>query len=202
MKDRRDALRIVGALGSTCAFPFAANELYAQHADHKATPAAAAPQPASPSFFTAAEFALISRLADLIIPATSTPGALGAGVPIYIDMVVGKNPAAQRVCRAGLTALNLSSRARHGKPFVELDESTQIAILTPLCEAADGEVEAPAGSGRRARGLLRQPEVAFFKAMKSMTADGYYTSKVGLIDELGYRGNTVQAEFPVCTHEH
>ena len=41
-----------------------------------------------------------------------------------------------------------------------------------------------------------------FKAIKSMTADGYYTSKVGLIDELGYTGNSVHTEFPACTHEH
>jgi hypothetical protein len=36
-----------------------------------------------------------------------------------------------------------------------------------------------------------------------MTADGYYTSRVGLVDELGYKGNTVLAAFPECTHpEH
>ena len=44
--------------------------------------------------------------------------------------------------------------------------------------------------------------MSLFKAIKSMTADGYYTSKVGLMDELGYQGNAVRAEFPVCTHEH
>ena len=29
-----------------------------------------------------------------------------------------------------------------------------------------------------------------------MTADGYYTSKIGLRDELGYKGNTVLERFP------
>jgi hypothetical protein len=38
----------------------------------------------------------------------------------------------------------------------------------------------------------------WFTAMKNLTADGYYTSKAGLIDELGYNGNTVLAEFPAC----
>ena len=32
-----------------------------------------------------------------------------------------------------------------------------------------------------------------------MTADGYYTSRAGLIEELGYTGNTMLAEFPVCS---
>lgn len=187
MKDRRETLKIVGAIGSSCAFPFAANELYAQHEDHAAPALPAAPK--APSFFTAAEFAVISRLADLIIPAGATPGALAAGVPLYIDMVVSKNPAAQRTLRPGLAALNRYCRARRGKPLLELDEAAQIAVLTPLCEAAD-------------KGKSRQPEVALFRAVKSLTADGYYTSKAGLIDELGYQGNSVLAEFPVCIHEH
>lgn len=187
MKDRRETLKIVGAISSTCAFPFAANELYAQHADH--APQVAAALPSKPSFFSPEEFALISRMADLIIPATTTPGALGAGVPMYIDMVVAKNPAAQRTMRAGMASFTQACRARHGKGFLELDEAGQIALLTPLCEAADN-------------GTTRQPEVAFFKAVKSLTADGYYTSKIGLIDELGYLGNTVHSEFPACTHEH
>ena len=39
--------------------------------------------------------------------------------------------------------------------------------------------------------------------MKSMTADGYYTSQIGLVQELGYKGNTVLPSFPACTHpEH
>ena len=200
MKDRRETLKIVGAIGSSCAFPFAANELYAQHADH-AAPQSPAP-PKAPSFFTADEFAVVSRLADLIIPATSTPGAVAAGVPIYIDMVVSKNRSAQRTLRPGIAALNRSCRTGHGKPFLELDEATQIAVLTPLCEAAGQETEAPAGSGRASKGKGRQLDIALFKAIKSLTADGYYTSKIGLIDELGYQGNSVLAEFPVCIHEH
>jgi hypothetical protein len=38
--------------------------------------------------------------------------------------------------------------------------------------------------------------------MKALTADGYFTSKAGLMEELGYRGNSVVADFPGCTHEH
>ena len=43
----------------------------------------------------------------------------------------------------------------------------------------------------------------FFALMKSMTADGYYTSRIGLVQELGYKGNTVLGSYPECTHpEH
>ena len=43
--------------------------------------------------------AVISRIADLIIPPTATPGAVGAGVPAYIDMVVRTNNQHQAVFR-------------------------------------------------------------------------------------------------------
>ena len=45
--------------------------------------------------------------------------------------------------------------------------------------------------------------VRLFRLMKSLTADGYYTSRIGLVDELGYTGNTALAIFPSCTiREH
>lgn len=43
----------------------------------------------------------------------------------------------------------------------------------------------------------------FCKLLKDMTIDGYYTSKEGLTQELGWHGNTYVAEFKGCTHpEH
>ena len=44
--------------------------------------------------------------------------------------------------------------------------------------------------------------VQFFSLMKSLTADGYYTSKIGLIDELGYKNDMALMSFPDCVHEH
>jgi hypothetical protein len=35
-----------------------------------------------------------------------------------------------------------------------------------------------------------------------LTADGYYTSQIGLMDELGYKGNMALAAYPDCVHEH
>jgi hypothetical protein len=43
----------------------------------------------------------------------------------------------------------------------------------------------------------------FSKLLKDMTIDGYYTSKEGLVQELGWHGNTFVADFKGCTHpEH
>ena len=170
MDSRRDSLKIIGAIGATCAFPFGADRLYGQHMHEQAgkpvTPAPAGPF--TPKFFTAHEFAVVSRMAALIIPDTDTPGAITAGVPRYIDGAV-----------------------QYGKVFLELSEPQQIEFLTPLCEKAD-------------KLQIKTAEVAFFRAVKSMTADGYYTSQIGLETELGYKGNVALASFPGCTevHEH
>ena len=74
--------------------------------------------------------------------------------------------------------------------FVELSEQQQIELLTPLSDAVD-------------RNQVKTEGQRFFRAIKSMTADGYYTSPIGLVQELGYKGNTVLASFPACDHpEH
>ena len=39
--------------------------------------------------------------------------------------------------------------------------------------------------------------VAFFSFLRNLTADGFFTSKIG-IEYLGYIGNGYLAEFPGC----
>ena len=179
MQTRREALKIIGAVGVTCAFPFSANELYGQHVhNHEALQDA---QPPAPKFFNPAQLLVISRLTDLIIPLTDTPGAVAAGVPAYIDLVVNEDPALQTTFREGLPRLDTISASKfNGTTFPQLTEPQQIEILTTLSEATgqDG---------------------AFFHALKNLTADGYYTSRIGLMQELGYNGDAVLAAFPQST---
>lgn len=203
MAERRDALKILGSISATCAFPFSADELYGQH-EHTAAmaPPAALPKPV---FFTAAEFESVKTLADVIIPATDTPSASAAGVPAYIDYVVNSSQSWKTLFREGLAWLNGQSTSRFGKNFAKLNEQQQIQMVEPLCTAAD-QIKPPLDIATGTRATARRKgiamEVQFFKAFKSMTADGYFTSKDGLVDTLGYKGNTVMGEFPVCEHEH
>jgi gluconate 2-dehydrogenase gamma chain len=174
IEERRQALKIMGAIGVSCMFPYEADELYGQHVHEEGRPAVL-PQRKT---FTEAEFASISRVADLIIPETGTPGALGAGVPYYIDSVCAASEPLRSVMGNGLEWLS-------GTGFLKLGETDQIARLTALSKEAEA-----GGDGTPER---------FWRAMKSMTADGYYTSKIGLRDELGYKGNTVLDRFPEST---
>lgn len=194
MKSRREALKIIGAVGVTCAFPFSANELYGQHvhSSGEALQEAKPDTPSAPRFFTPAELLVISRLTDLIIPPTDTPGAAAAGVPQYIDLVVTEDPKLQGIFRQGLPRLDAMSESRFSSnAFLQLTEAQQVEILTSLSEASE-QKEPPKQD-------VAGGDAAFFKAIKSLTADGYYTSRIGLIQELGYNGDAYLAAFPEFT---
>lgn len=183
MASRRESLKIIGAIGTTCAFPFSADELYGQHV-HASNPTA--PEgPYTLKFFSADEFETLSRIAELIIPATDTPGAIGAGAPAYIDGVVSANPEHKKRFREGLAWIEQESARKYRKKFSKLTEAQQVKLLTPLSEAVDSGGKL--GVGER-----------FFVMVKNMTADGYYTSRIGLVQELGYAGNTAMEKFPSC----
>jgi len=170
MSERRTSLKIIGTIGATCAFPFAADELYAQQ-EHTHTEGVTAQLP-EPKYFSNADFSLIAKVAELIIPTTDTPGAIAAGVPAYIDFVVSRSEPQKKLFAAGLTWLK-----KH-----------DISVLDKLCEAVD-------------KGEVKTTEQRWFKAMKSLTADGYWTSKIGMSQTLGYKGAAMLAEYPEC-REH
>ncbi len=181
--DRRQMLKLFGAISATCTFPFAGAELYGQSEHQRHVPQSGS------RFLNDGDFQTISRIADLIIPETTTPGAVGAGVPAYIDLVISRDSLHQALVADGLRWLDAQAKEKGATQFLELDERTQLSILEPLCEAADSE----SMPGRN---------VQFFALIKRLTADGYYTSKIGLIDELGYKGNTARDSYPACVHEH
>src|SRR5437660_4847691 len=112
MPDRRDALKIIGAIGTTCAFPFASDELYGQHVHAAAGKQA---EIGAPRYFKPAALAVITRIADLIIPDTDTPGAVKAGVPAYVDLVVSESEEHQKVFNVGLAWMDEEA----GKPFLD-----------------------------------------------------------------------------------
>jgi hypothetical protein len=220
---------MLGAIGATCAFPFPADELFGQHVHVKdAKPAAPRTAAYKPAFFGAVEYELLSRLADLIIPATDTPGAIGAGVPEYVDRVVSLNPEHQGLMRAGLEWIDGRSRELFAGRFLDASEAQQVQILQPLSDEVDRQQRAaltaryrgggaggtfyaartekteaearpdPAGGSAGSPTSPADVPVGFFRLLKNLTADGYYTSRIGLLDELGYQGNTALLEFRSC----
>ena len=159
-----------------------------------ASPAAFAQQAEAdayqPAFFTADEMRLLDRLTEILIPADEhSAGASAARVNRFIDVVVSEDSAAvQDLWRSGLTAVNLEADERFRKSFLALDEAQQEAVVAAM-----------AANEEKPETLLER----FFTPLKGLTIDGYYTSQIGIHDDLRYEGNTALAEFPACNHpEH
>ena len=141
--------------------------------------AAASPAEAQATLLSPPELDTLKALADAIIPRTDTPGAIDAGVPAQIDRRLATNPQLAQTFRTGLASLDADARSRFGATFSTLTAQQRIDLLTP-------RVEDP-----------------FFRTVKDMTVDAYYTSREGLSEELGWHGNTFLPEFKGCTHpEH
>ena len=108
-----------------------------------------------------------------------------------MDLVIARNTDQQLVMADGLRWLDGEVARIGAKKFVDLTEKQQLSVLEPLCELADSTT-----------GLARGRNVQFFALVKSLTADGFYTSPQGLRQELGYKGNSAMAEYPSCVPEH
>jgi hypothetical protein len=183
---RRTALiKLATAATSAALSPLLADTPEAEHHAHEILEQVTAPVAAGPSYFSESDYATISKLADLIIPRTDTPGAIDAGVPHWLDRHVSTTPELQEKFKQGLAYLAEQARTVNGTAFTALTEQQQSAILQALSTDADA-----AKSG-------------FFQTIKDLTIDGYYSSEAALVQELGYKGNTFRASFPGCTHpEH
>ena len=190
--DRRTAIKGVAVgMGAVSSLPILNNLASAQaHQHHPVAPKVAETVAKAPAFFNKQQYATITELASLIIPTDETPGAREAKVNEYIDLIVGESPFdVQKTFLDGLAWLDKTSKDRHNKNFVSLSNAQQVGLLTEI-----SKIKNPTPN--------EATQAKFFKAIKDMTIDGFYTSKIG-IEELGYVGNTVLDEFPGCTHpEH
>lgn len=141
-----------------------------------------------PEFFSDSQFELLDALTEVILPADGhSPGAKAALVARYIDIVASDGtPEAQEEFRAGLEAVAELARDRFQSDFAACDASQQDEIVA---EMARNE-ESPRSATER-----------FFAVLKQATIHGYYTSEVGIHQDLGYKGNTAISEFAGCSHK-
>lgn len=119
-------------------------------------------------FFNEQEFASISAMADRILPATSTPGALDVGVPAFIDMmlqdVYPKN--LQDIVKNGLGELENQAKQQYETSFSRLSASEQDEMLVDLEDRALAANPAPTSK-------------PFFSIIKELTIAGFFTSEEG-----------------------
>ena len=141
------------------------------------------------------EFATVSRLAELIVPADEGGGSgVDAGAPEFIDLLCSQNDELADIYQGGLAWIDATMRQRDGTRFVDASAPQQTALLDALVSAERAERADRAGRVQTEGDL--GPGVAFFNWVRRMTVDAYYTSPIGIAD-VQYQGNAVLTGFEV-----
>src|SRR6266566_1355430 len=126
--------------------------------------------------------ALVTNVAELIIPETDTPGATSVKVPEFIDLILTDwaSDDERAAFLAGLRDIDARASAMGSSRFVDLPAAKKVELMTAL-DAANRD---KAGAGLA------------FARLKALTVYGYFTSKPVEQDVLkvqiffnGYQGN-------------
>jgi hypothetical protein len=141
----------------------------------------------SPKFFDAQAYKTLQALCETIIPADEdSGGAAEAGAPEFIDLLTSENEDYQKTLGGGMKWLDSTSTTRYGKAWLDCTPEQQKQILDLIAYRKNAEQDE-----------TLTPAVEFFSLLRTMTADGFFTSKIG-IKYLGYKGNTYLPHWPGC----
>lgn len=158
--DRREAVRLLGAIAAVPFLPQTAEAATMVAARvHRVLQGAARFRTFDP-----AQQTLVTRLAEIIIPKTDTPGATDVRVAEFIDHIMTDwaSESERRRLLEGLTEIDGRARQLDGREFAALAPERQIE----LARALDAERRAASGAGHA------------FGRIKSLTVFGYFTSEI------------------------
>lgn len=121
--------------------------------------------------FTPDQRALIAAISERIIPTTDTPGAIAAGVPAFIEMMLADwyAPGDRDDFINRLGMVEGFARIRYEKAFVALLPEEQDQVLSL---AMQGDIPLLGGE--------------FFVHCRQLVVLGYYTSEIGCTQERVY----------------
>jgi len=128
---------------------------------------------ASPALFSEVQLAAVTAAADITIPRTETPGAIDAGVPRFIELMVADWLTDDERARFVAGVDDLLSRA--GGDFAGLAPSAQLSILEALEDEAADASWYDFGNTLR----LWDSEAPFICQFKELTVLGFMLSKTG-----------------------
>lgn len=155
-----------------------------------------------PEFLDRHQFETLRSLAERVVP-----GATSARASEFIDQLLAVDAQDdQGRFLSALGAFDGQALRRSGRPWTELTEAEQVAILTDASTMASGTpsekpwtrgqpIVPPAAPADPAPLTLRD----HFDLLKGWIAGAYYSSEIGL-KELGWTGNMFFESFPGCTH--
>lgn len=133
-----------------------------------------------PQFLDEEQSRLVTTLAEMIIPHTNTPGAIDAGVPSFIDRILGECLAteAQSMFTDGLSKLQSLAQKEYDSSFNKLNSKAQTELLNQIAneENVPGNQSGDDSSGPK----------TFFNQLKQLTLLGYFNSEMGATQALEY----------------
>ena len=169
--DRRHLLRSLGTAAAAAGLsPSQLSALIARGGPRRRTGLA---------FFTAEQREAVSAIAEAIIPETDTPGANEAGVVEFIEVIISEwvRPAERERFMRGLAHPDEHAESTTGVRFAYAGQARQTAILKGM------EAE-----GRALRESDPDAEQSFFQQARGLVLHGYYTSEIGMKEELLFVG--------------
>ena len=133
----------------------------------------------TPVFLEQEQARMLESIADCILPATETPGALDVGVPAFVDLMLKEayNSEEQDRFLNGFYSLEASSQDKYQKGVLYCSNEDQTALLTAL------ETEATSAP-------------SFIRMAKELTLLGYFTSEPIMTNVLNY--NPVPGKYEGC----
>ncbi len=141
----------------------------------------------TPKFFDAQQYKTLQLICETIFPADAdSGGAIEAGAPEFIDLLTSENEEYKGKLSDGLKWLDSACTTRFSKAYLDCMPQQQKQLLDLIAYRKNSEQDES----------LRAA-VEFFSFLRNFTADGFFTSKIG-IKYLGYKGNTYLTEFPGC----
>ena len=124
----------------------------------------------------------VVSIAEMIIPATDTPGATAAKVNEFVDLALGEwfddNERARFL--QGIGELDDRSRKRFGNQFTGCAPDQQ----TEMLQLMDAEVAGLRDADKQGMHREPTPSQGFWQILKRLTLLGYYTSEIGDAEEL------------------
>jgi hypothetical protein len=184
---RRDVLKSLAISAAATSVLRVIPAQAAEYAHHMVAAEKAVAKAYAPKFFSAHDYKTLQALCQTIIPAdTDSGGAIEAGAPEFIDLLTSENPDYQRILGGGLLWLDSECSDRYEKAYIDCSQEQQKEILDLIAYKKNAVANPALNTG-----------VEFFSFLRNMTADGFFTSEIG-IKYLGYIGSAFLKEFPGC----
>lgn len=136
------------------------------------------------NYFTPLQREIITAMVEVIIPRTDTPGAIDAGVPVFVELMVSQwlNEEETAIFNAGLADIEDRIPVTFGDAFHTLAPERQLEIMQALEDEASGSPWYDFANVQRDF----VSDAPFICQLKELTIWGFFTSREGGSQVLRY----------------